>query len=115
MSRSVRARAVMLLLIAGVLVGGSGAPVLDALLFHRDSSRAHTVVHFEGQGARHGHGDTCTLGWLLRAEPSTSSPAQPDPLILPLTVAVASLVTAPLPPTRLLTSHRTRAPPARSA
>jgi len=105
----------MLLLIAGVLVGGSGAPVLDALLFHRDSSPTQALAHFEGQGARLGHGDVCTLGWLLRAEPSSLSHVQHGLLVLLLAIAVAPLLAPALPPTRRLTAHRTRAPPARSA
>src|SRR6185312_10394661 len=78
MHRSWLGRATVLLLIAGILGGGSGAPVVDALLYHTNPDRAHSAApHFEPLGTRHAHGDRCTLGQLLRVQPPASSTPEP--------------------------------------
>ncbi len=78
MRRSWLSRAGAVLLIAGMLGGGSGAPVLDALLYHRDAAHPdHPVTHLEPKGTRHTHSDQCTLGWLLRVQPSASAAPLP--------------------------------------
>jgi hypothetical protein len=116
MSQSWRARATVLLLIAGVLGGGAGAPVFDALLYHHDDgAHAQHLAHLEPRGTRHAHADACTLGWLLTVQPSTSSAVQPGLLAAQLLVASAPFAIAAPWPTRLLSSQHSRAPPARSA
>jgi hypothetical protein len=116
MSRSWTARVTAFLLIAGMLGGGSGAPVLDAILYHRDAAHPdQPVTHLEPQGARHNHSDACTLGWLLRVQPSASA-------TLPSVVVAVRLATVdncPPPPspraTTFFTPQDSRAPPLRSA
>jgi hypothetical protein len=116
MRRSWASRATALLLVAGMLGGGAGAPVLDALVYHRDAAHPdHPVTHLEPQGTRHTHSDACTLGWLLRVQPSAS--ATFAPLVVPVRLAVAAL-RSPAPPPRatsFFSPQDSRAPPARSA
>ena len=116
MQRSWVARASAVLLIAGMLGGGSGAPVLDALLYHRDAAHPdHPVTHLEPKGTRHTHSDECTLGWLLRVQPSAS--AAPCPAVVPVRLSVAApAYPTPAPrATTFFTLQQSRAPPARSA
>lgn len=116
MLRSWASRVTALLLIAGMLGGGSGAPVLDALLYHRDAAHPdRPVTHFEPQGTRHTHSDSCTLGWLLRVQPSAS--AAFAPVVVPVRLAIASLPSPASPPraTSFFSPQHSRAPPARSA
>lgn len=116
MLRSWASRVTALLLVAGMLGGGAGAPVLDALVYHRDAAHPdHPVTHLEPQGTRHTHSDACTLGWLLRVQPSAS--ATFTPLVVPVRLAVAALRSpAPRPrATSFFSPQDSRAPPARSA
>jgi hypothetical protein len=116
MLRSWASRVATVLLIAGMLGGGAGAPVLDALVYHRDAAHPdHPVTHLEPRGTRHTHSDACTLGWLLRVQPSAS--AIFTPLVVPVRLAVAAL-RSPAPPPRaasFFSPQDSRAPPARSA
>lgn len=116
MRRSWLSRASAVLLIAGMLGGGQGAPVLDALIYHRDAAHAdHPVTHLEPKGTRHTHSDQCTLGWLLRVQPSAS--AAPCPAVVPVRLPVAAPVyPAPAPrATTFFSPRHSRAPPASSA
>jgi len=116
MRRSWAGRATVVLLIAGMLGGGSGAPVLDALLYHRDAAHPdHPVTHLEPRGARHTHSDGCTLGWLLRVQPSAS--AAFVPVVVPVRLAAAALTSPPSTPraTTFFSPQRSRAPPTRTA
>jgi hypothetical protein len=116
MLRSWASRVTALLLVAGMLGGGAGAPVLDALVYHRDAAHPdHPVTHLEPQGTRHSHSDACTLGWLLRVQPSAS--ATFAPLVVPVRLAVAALRSPAWPPraTSFFSPQDSRAPPVRSA
>ena len=116
MHRSRLGRATVVLLIAGILGGGSGAPVLDALLYHRDAAHAERpVTHLEPQGTRHTHSDECTLGWLLRVQPSAS--AAPSAAVVPVKLScTAPLWHTPAPrATTFFAPQHSRAPPVRSA
>ncbi len=116
MRTSWASQAVVLLFIAATLGGGSGAPVLDALVFHHDAARPdHPVTHFEPKGTRHAHRDACTLGWLLRVQPSAS--AALAAVVVPERLAVASVIAPPSAPRAMgvCSSQDSRAPPARSA
>jgi hypothetical protein len=116
MRRSWLGRASAVLLIAGMLGGGSGAPVLDALLYHRDAAHPdHPVTHLEPKGTRHTHSDECTLGWLLRVQPSAS--AAPCPAVVAVRMSIAApALPAPAPrATSFFSPQHSRAPPARSA
>ena len=116
MHRSWLGRATVLLLIAGILGGGSGAPVVDALLFHtRPGAATSQAPHFEPQGSRHAHADKCTLGQLLRVQPSASASFEPAIVAAQsLTVARTPYASSPRA-TRFFTPQHSRAPPARSA
>ena len=116
MRRSWAARATVVLLIAGILGGGSGAPVLDAVVYHLGGARPdQPVTHLEPKGARHNHGDACTLGWLLRVQPSASS--RFVPAVIPVRLAVVAATMPPSAPraTTFFSPQRSRAPPARTA
>jgi hypothetical protein len=116
MRRSWASRATVVLLIAGILGGGSGAPVLDAVLYHLGGARPdHPVTHLEPKGARHNHGDACTLGWLLRVQPAAS--ATFVRAAVPLRLVATPLTCAPSAPraTTFFSPQRSRAPPARTA
>jgi len=116
MHQSRLGRATVILLIAGILVGGSGAPVIDALLYHTHPSHAQCVVpHFEPQGTRHAHGDACTLGQLLKVQPSASTALDPAPIIAQSFTSPPAWH-APTPhAARTVSLQHSRAPPARSA
>jgi len=116
MHRSRLGRVTVILLIAGILAGGSGAPVVDALLYHTNPSHAQCVVpHFEPQGTRHAHGDQCTLGQLLRIQPSASTALEPS-RVAPQSFTTPPVWHAPTPhAARFLSLQHSRAPPARSA
>lgn len=116
MQRSWAGRATAFLLIAGMLGGGSGAPVLDAVVYHRDARHPdRPVTHLEPQGTRHTHSDACTLGWLLRVQPSASTTFVA--VVVPVRLAVAEVASPPAAPraTTFFSPRQSRAPPARSA
>jgi len=115
MRRSWAGRATIALLIAGILGGGSGAPVLDAVVYHLGGRPDHPVTHLEPKGTRHNHDDACTLGWQLRVQPSASATFVAP--IIPVRLAAAALPLPPSPPraTASFSPQRSRAPPARIA
>jgi len=68
-------------LTAVVLTGGSGLPLLDALLYHSRPSRniSQTGAHWEMPGAPDHHADRCTLGRAAPVpRPESISGAQPQ-------------------------------------
>jgi hypothetical protein len=97
-----------------VLTGGSGMPMLDALLYHtgRSGHVSQTGTHWEMPGAPDHHADRCTLG---RAAPvprpesaSASAPRlvgfvfqhpAPAPLVAPRAVHLPSPLHSRAPPT----------------
>jgi hypothetical protein len=116
MHRTWLGRTTVILVVAGILAGGSGAPVVDALLYHTHPSHTERVgPHFEPQGTRHAHGDECTLGQLLNVQPSASTELQPA------RIDAHSFITpcvwhAPAPhASRTVSLQHSRAPPARNA
>jgi hypothetical protein len=116
MLRSWPGRVTAVLLIAGMLGGGSGAPVLDAIVYHRDARHPdQPVTHLEPQGTRHTHSDACTLGWLLRVQPSAS--AAFVAVVVPVRLAITEVTSPPTAPraTSFYSPQDSRAPPARSA
>ena len=89
MARSWLRRLTAIAVAIAVLGGGPGAPVLDALIYHRDASEHRAPgTHVEADGTRLGHDDSCSLGW-LRAQPP-ASPA-PAPVLVRVAVRTASL------------------------
>jgi hypothetical protein len=116
MRRSWASRATIVLLIASILVGGSGAPVLDAVVYHLGGARpGQLVTHLEPKGARHNHGDACTLGWLLRVQASASSAFVPAVIPVRLTVVAATMPPSAPRATTFFSPQPSRAPPARNA
>jgi len=109
MRRSDRLRSFFL----GVLfsLGVLGAPIADALVFHRSGSDPFAgVVHLEGQGNGH-HADRCLLGQpglARRSVPGVASglaraaPVRPTPAVPTLEYT---------PATTALRSYHSRAPP----
>lgn len=82
MTRSPLYRLNALLLVALMLCGGGGLPVVDALA-HGDGPGATTGPHFETASAAEGHRDFCSLGAGL--------PLSPQLLALNLDIAFAAV------------------------
>lgn len=103
----------VVILAAVVLTGGSGLPLLDALLYHTRASQANRrdAVRWEARGAPGTHADRCTLGRAAPV-PRPESGAGSTPRLIAFTFRrpAAAPLTAPRavdPPTPL----HSRAPP----
>lgn len=58
-----------------VASGGSGLPLLDALLYHTRASEIALGTHIEAAGSAASHAELCTLG---RAAPATTPASRGD-------------------------------------
>ena len=103
----------VVLLTAVVLTGGSGLPLLDALVYHTGASRgvSQTGTHWEMPGGPDHHADRCTLGRAAPVpRPESNSGAQPR------FIAFVFQHPAPAPPAEPRSAERpsplhSRAPP----
>ena len=105
------ARLRSLVVIVALAAGGSGLPILDAVLFHFHGAGALDPVRAEGHESGAVHGERCLLGAPLPVAPLASGPAPAASLDLP-TFRLAEL---PVPPVRTAPTDltaRPRAPPA---
>jgi hypothetical protein len=83
------ARLRVVLLAALVLSGGSGLPLLDAVLYHGRAAQRESAVRLEAAGTAASHAEVCTLG---RAAPVPQPSPRGDEA---LRVVAQSLRTAP--------------------
>jgi len=71
-------------LVAVILSGGGGMPVLDVALYHGLAPTHAAEAHFESSDSPHSHRDLCRLGYRLPYSPHAA------PLDLGISVAVIS-------------------------
>ncbi|MFI5235309.1 MAG: hypothetical protein ACHQXA_06340 [Gemmatimonadales bacterium] len=104
-----RFRALLLtLLFAGV---GSGAPVLDALLFHSGKNGGQERPHIETRDNPACHGEQCVLGVPLATTGSAPATTRVVAPLVQISVPAIVIPVVVLRSTRLSDSLRSRAPP----
>lgn len=69
MTRQWVRRSKVTLLVALLVSGGGGMPLLDGILFHRLGSTGLVGPRVEASSAAYTHGELCRLGWTLPHSP----------------------------------------------